>query len=209
MNLQYRVVALAVMLLASGMQVAFAQAEPKYDVRDITVGMPVGKIPDDGYINLTCANDSGRRLPAWSAWRECPMDEDAHAVRFDFDPQTSREGTLVAGHPVILTALIDDAGIVAGLKIETDPKARLYIRKKGFLLGNQVKSRYGSEGWECTQGQPGLGETPVGGIFLREKCRKAVRGRVLVVERDLYRRPGQDAKSFVDQTRVKITREVT
>jgi hypothetical protein len=170
MNLQYRVAALAVMLLASGMQVAFAQAEPKYDVRDITVGMPVGKIPDDGYINLTCANDSGRRLPAWSAWRECPMDEDAmHAVRFDFDPQTSREGTLVAGHPVILTALIDDAGIVAGLKIETDPKARLYIRKEGIparkpgkvaiwvrRLGVHARSaglRRNSGRWDLSQGK--------------------------------------------------------
>ena len=43
---------------------------------------------------------------------------------------------MVAGHPAILTLLIDDTGHVAGLQIETDPKARLYIRKKAFLLGH-------------------------------------------------------------------------
>jgi len=42
---------------------------------------------------------------------------------------------MVAGHPAILTLLIDDNGHVTGLQIETDPKARLYVRKKAFLLG--------------------------------------------------------------------------
>jgi hypothetical protein len=202
-------VILAVILLALARQSALAQAEPNYDVRDITVGMPVAEIPDAGYVNLTCADDTARKLAAWSAWRECPSDKDSmHAIRFDFDPETSREGTIIAGHPVILTVLIDEMGIVAGLKIETDPKARLYVRKKAFLLGGQVKSRYGAEGWVCTQRQPEAGEQPVGGIFISESCSKAVRGRTLVVERDLFRRPDQDTKNFVDQTRVKITREV-
>jgi hypothetical protein len=208
MKQQYSAAILTVILL-SLVQPALAQAEPNYDVRDIAVGMLVAEIPNAGYVNLTCANDTSRKLPAWSAWRECPSDEDAvHAVRFDFDPETSREGTLVAGHPVILTALIDDTGTVSGLKIYTDPKARLYMRKKAFLLGVQVKSRYGSEGWECTQRQPELGEQPVGGLYIRESCRKAVQGRAVVVERDLFRRSDQDPKNFVDQTRVKITREV-
>ena len=207
MKLPGRVAILAVILLLA-IHPAFAQTEPNYDVRDITVGMSVGDIPNAGYVNLSCAIDAGRKLPAWSAWRDCPADADLmHAIRFDFDPQTSREGTLVAGHPVILTALIDDMGIVAGLKIDTDPKARLYMHKKAFLLGVQVRSRYGAEGWACTQGQPESGEQPVGGVYLRENCRKAVRGRVLVVERDLFRRPDQDARTFVDQTQVKITRD--
>ncbi|HTO66963.1 MAG TPA: hypothetical protein VMM15_37575 [Bradyrhizobium sp.] len=213
MKLQDRAAMLAVTLLTLALLAlathgAFAQAEPGHDVRDITVGMPVDDIPNAGYVNLTCAGDANHKLTAWSAWRECPADADAlRGVRFDFDPQTSRDGTLVGGHPVLLTVLIDDTGTVAALTIETDPKARLYMHKKAFLLGVQVKSRYGSDGWACTQGQPELGELPVGGVYLRESCRKAVPGRVLVVERDLFRRPDQDVKNFVDQTQVKITRE--
>jgi hypothetical protein len=208
MKPQYRATTLAA-AVSLAVQPAFAQAEPDHDLRDITVGMPVAEIPNAGYVNLTCANDKDRKLQAWSAWRECPSDADAtHAIRFDFDPETSREGTIVAGHPVVLTALIDEMGTVSGLKIETDPKARLYLRKKAFLFGVQVKSRYGSEGWLCAQRQPEHGEQPVGGTYVSESCTKAIQGRVLVVERDLFRRSDQDSKNFVDQTRVTITREV-
>jgi hypothetical protein len=209
MKQQYRAATLAAVWLSLAVQPAFPQLEPDYDLRDITVGMPVAEIPNAGYVNLTCANDTTRKLEAWSAWRECPLDTDAtHAIRFDFDPNTSREGTKVAGHPVILTALIDDKGALSGLKIDTDPKARLYMKKKAFLLGVQVKARYGAEGWACTQRPPELSEQPVGGIYLSESCRKAIQGRVVIVERDLFRRSDQDPKNFVDQTRVKITREV-
>ncbi|BAM91808.1 hypothetical protein S58_58310 [Bradyrhizobium oligotrophicum S58] len=200
---------LATFLLSFVMHAASAQAVPNYDLRDITVGMPVGDLPDAGYVNLTCAKDPDRKLDAWSGWRDCPADaQGMHAVRFEFDPETSQDGTKVAGHPVLLTALVDDKGAVTGLTIETDPKARLYIRKKAFLLGNQVKSRYGAEGWDCKEQQPTAGEQPVGGVFLREVCKKAIPGRTLTVERELFRKPDQDAKSFVDQTLVRITKDI-
>jgi hypothetical protein len=45
----------------------------------------------------------------------------------------------------------------------------------------------------------------VGGIYLKERCTKTISGRSLVVERNLFRRSGQDTKSFVDETRISIT----
>jgi hypothetical protein len=132
--------------------------------------------------------------------------DDLRAIRFGYDPTTSRDGTVVAGHPAILTALIDNTGTVAGLKIETDPKARLYLRKKAFLFGPQVKARYGLDGWACTQAQPEAGEQPVGGVYVKERCTKTIQGRALVIERNLFRQAGQDEKSFVDETRVTILR---
>jgi hypothetical protein len=207
MNSTYCSTIAALALLTLGGPSLPAQAQPAHDLRNLTVGMPALQIQDEGYVNLTCANDPSRKLASWSAWRDCPIDADSmRAVRFEFDPETSREGTLVAGYPVILTAQIDDAGSLAGLEINTDPKARLYKRKKAFLLGIQVRSRYGSEGWECTQQPPDHGEQPVGGTYVKESCRKIVQGRMLVVERDLFRRPDQDARDFVDQTQVKISR---
>ena len=109
-------------------------------------------------------------------------------------------------NPAILTLLVDDKGLVAGLRIVTDPKARLYIRKKAFLLGMQVKSRYGAEGWTCRQAQPADGEQPVGGVYIRESCLKTLQGRSITVERELFRRPDQDMKTFVDETRILIRR---
>ena len=146
-------------------------------------------------------------MQGWSGWPDCPTDGDGlHSVRFGFDPETSREGTVVAGHPVVLTLLIDQAGTVAGLRIDTETKGPLYLRKKAFLFGLQVKSRYGDEGWACTEAQPQAGEQQVGGVFLNENCSKTVSGRTIVVQRSLFRRANQDEKDFVNETRVRILR---
>ena len=48
------------------------------------------------------------------------------------------------------------------------------------------------------------GEQPVGGVFIRERCTKTVHNRSIVVERNLFRKPEQDIKSFVDETRMTI-----
>jgi hypothetical protein len=175
------------------------------DLRDIHLGMSATDLPDAGYVDLACETDPQKTLTAWTGWRDCPADPSGfHAIKFGYDPATSREGTIVAGHPVILTLLVDDAGIVSGLRIETDPKARLYIRKKAFLFGIQAKSRYGLDGWSCTDAQPDAGEQPVGGVFVRERCTKTIHNRSIVVERNLFRKPEQDIKSFVDETRMTI-----
>jgi len=194
-------------LLALAAQANAAPTGPSTDLRDIRVGMPVTDLPNAGYIGFACAGDSGHKLPAWSGWRDCPSDaEGLRSIRFGFDPVTSRDGTIVAGHPVNLTLLVDDAGMVAGLKIDTETKGPLFVRKKAFLLGLQVKSRYGAEGWTCTEEQPQAGEQPGGGVFLNEKCSKTISDRMIVVQRDLYRRANQDEKSFVNDTQVSIFR---
>jgi hypothetical protein len=181
------------------------QASGGNDLRNIRLGMPATDLVDAGYADLACATDTQKSLTTWQGWRDCPADPSGfHAIKFGYDPATSREGTIVAGHPAILTLLVDDAGIVSGLRIETDPKARLYIRKKAFLFGTQAKSRYGLDGWSCTEAQPDAGEQPVGGVFVRERCSKTVQNRSIVVERSLFRKPDQDIKSFVDETRMTI-----
>jgi hypothetical protein len=176
------------------------------DLRDIRIGMAAADLNQSGYVDFVCAADPKHSLDGWTHWRDCPADSNgARAIRFGYDPLISRDGTLVAGHPALLTLLIGESGHVTGLQIETDPKARLFLRKKAFLLGQQAKSRYGAEGWACTEGQPGAGDEPVGGVYLRERCTKTTGGRSLTVERNLFRRPGQDIKSFVDETRISVT----
>jgi len=196
----------AAFLVLTAMQ-APAQDFSGNDLRDLKIGGKVADLPAAGYVEFSCPADANAKPAGWSAWRDCPAGADGlHALHFGFDPATSRDGTIVAGHPVVLTALIDNDGTVAGLRIETDPKTRLYLRKKAFLLGSQVKARYGSEGWTCTQGELAAGEEPVGGVHVKEKCTKTTQGRALTIERSLYRKAGQDEKNFVDETRVTILR---
>jgi hypothetical protein len=194
-------------VLLATLQHAAAEDFSGNDLRDIGIGKPVADLPSEGYVDFSCAADTTQKLSGWSDWRNCPAGADQlHALRFGFDPTMSRDGTVVAGHPAVLTVLIDNAGTVAGLKIDTDPKARLYLRKKAFLFGPQVKARYGTDGWTCTQAQPESGEQPVGGVYIKEKCTKTIDGRALAIERSLFHQAGQDEKSFVDETRVTILR---
>jgi hypothetical protein len=198
---------LSLLVTAAMTTPAAAQDAGGNDLRDIRLGKPVTDLPGAGYVNLTCANDSLKTLTTWLGWRDCPADASGfYAIKFGYDPVTSRDGTIVAGHPAVLTLLVDNAGTISGLRIETDPKARLYVRKKAFLFGSQVKSRYGLDGWSCTQAQPNAGEQPVGGVYVRERCTKTTHNRSIVVERNLFRKPDQDMKNFVDETRMTILR---
>jgi hypothetical protein len=200
-------VMMAAGILLTPLQQAASQDSFGNDLRDIRIGLAVAKLPSTGYIDFSCPSDPNAKPAGWSDWRDCPVGADGlRGLRFGLDPTTSRDGTVVAGHPAVLTALIDDAGTVAGLKIDTDPKARLYLRKKAFLFAEQVKARYGSDGWTCTQAQPDAGEQPVGGVYIKEKCTKTMQGRALTIERNLFRRTGQDEKNFIDETRFTVLR---
>jgi hypothetical protein len=200
----------AAFLLAALQQAPAQQPYAGDDVRDLKVGGKVADLPAEGYVDFSCPADANARPAGWSAWHDCPAGSDGlRALHFGFDPATSRDGTIVAGHPVVLTALVDHDGIVAGLEIDTDPKTRLYLRKKAFLFGPQVKARYGSDGWTCTQSDLAAGEAPVGGIHVKERCTKTTQGRAITIERSLYRKAGQDEKNFVDETKVSILRAPT
>ncbi|WP_338689946.1 MULTISPECIES: hypothetical protein [unclassified Bradyrhizobium] len=178
------------------------------DLRDINVGMAISSVPDAGYINLTCAGEkTTHRLAEWAQWPNCPAGPDQlRGIRFEYDRETAREGTMVAGHPAILTVMIDQDAKIAALTIETDPKARLYLRKKAFLLGLQARSRYGEDGWTCSNAQPAGGKQEVGGVFVDETCSKTTDGRTVVIERHLYREPNKELKDMTDETRITIRR---
>jgi hypothetical protein len=199
--------AFLLLLTVGVLPLSVARGTEPVDLRDIRVGMMLKDLPDAGYTNFSCAADAAQKLSGWGSWKQCPTGPDGmRAIRFDYDVATSREGTIVAGHPAILTLLVDEYASVAGLQIDTDSKARLYIRKKAFLLGMQAKSRYGSDGWACTQAQPNAQEEPIGGVYVNERCAKAMTGRSVVIERRLFRRPDQDMKTFVDETKITVLR---
>ena len=66
------------------------------------------------------------------------------------------------------------------------------LRKRAYLFGEQVKARYGEDGWNCTQHEPTSEQQPIGGAFVNEHCEKANGERRLVLDRELHRQPGRD-----------------
>jgi hypothetical protein len=202
---------LAGILLCAGI----VRAQEGGDLRDLRVGMSIAAIPAGEYVDLSCVGTHDRTLVGWSDFRKCPSDSTGlRSVGFRFNDRLNDlaqvnekyQGTKVAGHPVVLTLLIDEGGTIDGLRIDTDPQARLFWRKKAHLLALVVKSRYGEEGWECHDIEPSGGETAVGGLFIKKQCEKIAGHRRLQLDQRLYRRPGQSMNEFVNETHVEIRR---
>jgi hypothetical protein len=183
------------------------------DLRDLRVGMAVDELPAAGYADLACGSDGapGAALARWAEFARCPPDAAGlHEVTFAYAESPLAElgerweGTKVAGHPVIPSLLIDEQGVVQGIRIVTDPDARMYLRKKAFLLGIRVMGRYGRDGWTCTEAEPGAGRSPVGGVFIDRRCEKIFHDRRLILETALYRTAEQQGQEFTDETRLEI-----
>jgi hypothetical protein len=184
------------------------------DLRDLRVGTAVDQLPAEGYVDLACGKNGGApgaALARWAEFARCPPDAAGlHEVIFAYAPSPLAEigerweGTKVAGHPVIPSLLIDEQGVVQGIRIVTDPAARMYLKKKAFLLGIRVMGRYGRDGWTCTEAKPGDGRTPVGGVFIDRHCEKTFHDRRLILETALYRTAEQQGQEFTDQTRLEI-----
>jgi hypothetical protein len=201
--------ALACALLA---EPAGAAEDPlQGDLRDLRVGMTVAELPVEGYVDLACGGGSGASLASWAEFKRCPQDAGGlHEVTFAYAESPLAElgdrweGTKVAGHPVIPSLLIDDAGVVQGIRVVTDPDARMYLKKKAFLLGIRVMGRYGRDGWTCTEAEPGAGRAPVGGMFIDRHCEKVFHDRRLILDTDLYRTAEQQGQEFTGATRLEI-----
>jgi hypothetical protein len=59
------------------------------------------------------------------------------------------------------------------------------------LLRLAVINHYGPDGWTCVAEPAAAGETPVGGIFVKQRCRKTTDARDLTVAAHFLRKPGQ------------------
>ena len=155
--------------LVAGTRLRAAEDPLRGDLRDLRVGMTVAELPAEGYVDLACGSDGGApgaALARWAEFARCPPDAAGlHEVTFAFAESPLAElgerweGTKVAGHPVIPSLLIDEQGVVQGIRIVTDPDARMYLKKKAFLLGIRVMGRYGRDGWTCTDAEPGAGRS--------------------------------------------------
>ena len=86
-----------------------------------------------------------------------------------------------------------DSGLVRGIRIVSDPRGDSASgRDEAYLLRNFLNSRFGRENWECEDFSAADGETPVGGIFVKQRCKKPIDARTTASLATRYlRKPGQ------------------
>jgi hypothetical protein len=198
--------ALALALRPAG---AFAQAADPGELHGLKLGLKAGTMTLDGFGELACGSNGGpprQKLDDWSDFAKCRAEPSGlHEVYARFDDEdefvaraidqplyaSGRIGTRVAGHPIILSALFDDAGVLRGLRFVSDPRASPLERRMAHLLRLAIINHYGPDGWSCTDLPAEAGETPVGGVFIKQRCVKETPERHMTVEAHLLRKPGQ------------------
>lgn len=198
--------------LATALAAGAAPDPERGDIKELRLGLIAEEMPYIGYFGYACGSNGGppaRPLEGWEEFHLCaPQESGLHEVYVEFDdelettalalageiPEFGAEysGTRIAGHYVVLSVLFDEAGVVDGLRVVTDPRVDVEERRLSYLFRIRVLGRYGRDGWDCVDRPPEEGQSDVGGLFINQHCTKIYRdNRRLVLETHLFRKPGQ------------------
>jgi len=212
--------AMAALICASAS--AAAEDLRRATVWDLRLGQPVAAQPTpEQYRAFACGSNGGpprRRLAGWSDFMRCKPEPDGlHEIYFEYDDEYEyiarasdlpREiarwaGTTEGGFPVVVSALFDDRGILAAIRLVTDPRpdfrsdvtdADLRKRTAAHVFGQFMAARFGVESArDCRAEPPAEGESAIGDVFVKQRCAliDAKNGRRVVVAANYFRKRGQ------------------
>ena len=199
-----------ILLLCLIVAPAGAQERPtRSEIWDLKLGTAVNDLPDD-FTDYACGANGGppsMTLTGWRDFRRCrPEPDGLREVYFRYDDELEYwakanmfateirkySGTKVFDFPVVLSARLDERGVLAGIRIVSDPRDTSRDREEAYLLRNFLNASYGREGWECVDLPPEDGETPVFRTFIKQRCRKTVEGGAVAdLQTNYLRKKGQ------------------
>jgi hypothetical protein len=205
---------LAALVLALAANGGRAQPQPndqpaRVEVWDLELGTQADRLPD-GFTDYACGTNGGPPsipLGGWRDFRRCRPDaQGLREVYFRYDDELEYwakannfateiekfSGTKVYDFPVVLSARFDEGGVLAGLRIVSDPRDPSRDRDEAYLLRNFLTARYGRDGWDCVDLPLAEGETPVARTFIKQRCRKPIAGMAVAeIETHFFRKKGQ------------------
>ncbi|MCC6984562.1 MAG: hypothetical protein IT535_14945 [Bauldia sp.] len=198
--------ALAFLLLAS----AGASAQSTERIFNLELGTPVADLPTDQWVYPFCGTNGGPRsleLTSFADFARCRAEpaNGLHEVWFIYDDEWEYiarayrdpveigrfSANIFYEQPIITSLLIDDAGLVQGYRMTTDPRAPTEIRELAYNLHNILKSQFSGAEWRCEDLPRVTGEEPVEGVFFKQDCVMVTGDRFIRLEGRLLQRPGQ------------------
>ena len=185
-------------------------AENKGQIRDFYVGMNITEIDTNKYF-FSCNN---KKIKALTDYQQCLASANKLTeVNVFYNDATSEWGdvndrwlgTKIAGHPVLISIHIDTDKDIERIDVQTDPDSRMYMKKKSFLLGNRIKSQFGSQNWRCTD-KKDSDNTQVGGVIIDQLCRKDFNGFTVVTHVELFNKNINGKKNYTNATKLSIVK---
>lgn len=195
-------------LMASAASTQAQDRPTRLEVWDLKLGTPAGQVPDE-FTDYACGTNGGPpsvAVTGFGDFHRCrPEPDGLREIYFRYDDELEYwakannfsteirkfSGTKVYDFPVVLSARFDEAGVLAGLRIVSDPRDTSRDREEAHLLRNFITARYGRDGWDCAELAPEEGETPVFRTFIKQRCRKVVEGAMADLQTNFFRKKGQ------------------
>lgn len=197
-------------LIMLPMAAAPADAQSTARIFSVEIGSSVKLLPVDQWVDPSCGTNGGPpsvRLQSFEDFARCAAEPDTglHEVWFIYDDEWEYiarayrdEGEI--GHysanvfysqPIITSLLIDDAGLVQGYRVVTDPRAPTDVRLLAHAVEPVFKTLFADAPWNCEDLPPEGREEPVDGTFVKEDCTSVTADRFLKTQSRLRRKPGQ------------------
>lgn len=206
---------------------------PVFSIWDVKIGQPAAQIPDMEVVDVSCGTNGGppaQAIGSFAKFAQCKAEPSGlHEVYFANDDEIDyiakaleseykvlQGGTSIYAHPVIVSVLIDDGGMVRGIRIVTDERASLRERRVAVTLARNLRGRYSSWTPNCQDIPLRPGENAVGNQFEHELCtaENPTLGQRMRLESSYLRKKGQEALNietqqinagyFQSQTRLEV-----
>ena len=160
----------------------------RLEIWDLALGTAADKLPDE-FVDYACGTGGGAPslpLKGFGDFKRCKAEETGlREVYFRYDDELEYwarannltaemeqyAGTKTYGFPIVASALFDEAGVMRGIRVVSDPRYDT-AREEAYFLKNFLLSRLGREGWACEDLKAEEGETPVDGVFFKQRCNK-------------------------------------
>ena len=190
-----------------------APAQAASTIWDLLPGRTAAEQPR-GYVEQACGTNGGppaEFINGFEAFSQCAAEPSGlHEVYFRYDdeaairhdalglPTDAMAGaTRVYGMGAILSALFDDAGLLRGLRIVSDPRgAEAHVRNDHWRLAGLLQEHFGAEDWACSDTAPSAREKAVSSYFVRRNCSKETLEYGLTSSQDYFHKSGEQ---FVDE----------
>ena len=206
--------ALAVLVGGIGASTEMARSQPAATTAPsvwdlLPLGQHFSELPIAGFFGHACGTNGGPPslvLEGWWEYSRCrPEEENGLAeVRFEYDDQGLYDAlahyatdatttTLMIDFPVIISALFTADGFLGGVRIITNPDSDVGNRARAYTLLYFLLNRYADVAFSCVGEDPEPGQTPVGALFVKERCSGDAGQSRIAISADFFRRAGEAA----------------
>ncbi|MBT3396493.1 MAG: hypothetical protein HN423_04865, partial [Alphaproteobacteria bacterium] len=203
---------IALVATAAGTQ-EVAEADRTFDrpsIWDFVLGTHAADIDPTGYMDFACGSNGGPPmlfLGGFGDFLKCaPEPSGLREVYFRYDDENEYwarayglltqieifQGTTTHGHPVIISLLFNEAGILHGTRLVSDPAADNILRENAHDLRNFLLVRFDPLNWSCDELDVDARMLPMLDLLIHQRCTKTQDGlrRLEIITRH-FRKPGQ------------------